>query len=267
MQTLNNIKNVIFLGRKPLASEAVEYLLTKGIKIKLIVADENDNYKIKLKDTAEKFNIPIFYDDSIIYQMIDKQDELVTDIDLIISYLFPKRIKYPLINLAKRGCINFHPAPLPDYKSRAGYNTAILDQRKDFGVSAHFIDSEKFDSGPIIKVLKFPIDVNRETAFSIEKKSQIKLLELLQDIIDMLQTQDKIDVYENKGGLYLKKEQLEKLKEIDLNKDSLEDINRKIRAFFFPPYAGAKIKIKGQDFTLINDDILDYIYKLMNNSD
>ena len=36
-------------------------------------------------------------------------------------------------------------------------------------------------------------------------------------------------------------------------------INRKISAFWFPPFAGAYIKIKNQEFTIINQKILDEI--------
>jgi len=59
---------------------------------------------------------------------------------------------------------------------------------------------------------------------------------------------------------------LEAMKTVDMRKDSLAEINRKIRAFFFPPYAGAKIKIKDQEFTLVNNDVLYYIHKIIQNN-
>ena len=198
--------------------------------------------------------------------MIERDDPRIGDIDLVISYLFWDKIKQPLINLAHNGCINFHPAPLPDYKSRAGYNTAILDQRNDFGVSAHFIDSEEFDAGPIIKVLKFPIDSSKETAFSLEKTAQEKMSVLFKEVVDMLLKGEPIKTTPNKGGLYLTSEQLEAMKNIDIRNNSAAEINRKIRAFFFPPYKGAKLAIQGEEFTLINDDVLAYIHKLINNA-
>ncbi|PIR93156.1 hypothetical protein COT99_02345 [Candidatus Falkowbacteria bacterium CG10_big_fil_rev_8_21_14_0_10_43_10] len=263
MPKSNKIKNVIFLGRKPLATEAVKHLLGKGIKVKAIVAPEQEEYRPKLRDLAVEEDIP-FLSDEEIYKMIAEEDKLLSDVDLVISYLFWKKIKEPLIKLGKSGCINFHPAPLPDYKNRAGYNTAILDRRKSYGASAHFIDSENFDSGPIIKVNNFPINPDKETAMSLEQKTQKLMLELFKEVVDIFLAGDKIKTYENKGGLCLSPKQLEKLKEIDLKSDSSEEINRKIRAFFFPPYTGAKVSIKGQDFTLINNDILSYIHKLIN---
>jgi methionyl-tRNA formyltransferase len=255
------LKNVIMMGRKPGASKALKYLLSKGIKVNFVVIDQNDKNRINLKNTAESLGITVYSDDDEVYKMIRNKHKLTNKVDLVISYLFPRKIKYPLIRLGKLGCINFHPAPLPDYKSRAGYNTAILDQRNEFGVSAHFIDSEEFDKGPIIKVLKFPINPEVETALSLEESTQTYLLKLFKQVIKVFMTNKVIPTTKNVGGLYLTSKQLEKMKMVNPKRDSSAVINRKIRAFFFPPYSGAKIKIKGQDFTLVNEFVLKNLVK------
>lgn len=41
--------------------------------------------------------------------------------------------------------------------------------------------------------------------------------------------------------------------------DSLEEINRKIEAFWFSPYEGATIELNGETFTLVNSTILNKI--------
>lgn len=257
------LKNVILLGKKKGAVKALQFLLKNNINVKLVVAKSDEPFNITLASTARSLNIPLI-DEKKLYELIESGDKLVKNIDLVISYLFWGRIKQPLINLAKRGCINLHPAPLPDYKSRAGYNTALLDEREEFGVTAHFIDTEKFDDGPIIKVLKFPIDKERDNVISLEKKSQKKLFILFKQVMKLFLTEDRIPTALNKGGLYLTAKQLEEMKEIDPEKDSLKEIHKKIRAFFFPPYKGALINIKGEEFTLINNEILEYLAKLLN---
>lgn len=256
------IKKVILMGRKKEAVKAVRYLVNKGINLAAIVGVENDPFHKELSNTAEKYKIPFFLEESILYDLIKKKDSSINNVDLVISYFYPKKIKDPLIKLGKIGCINLHPAPLPDYKSSAGYNIAILEERKEYGVSAHFIDFEKFDSGPIIKVLKFPISKS-ENMMSLYEKTQEKLFKLFKEVIILFQSGEKIKTYENKGGLYLNREQLEDLKNIDLQKDSIELINKKIRAFFFPPYNGAKIKIDNLEFTLVNKEMLKYINKFI----
>lgn len=255
------IKNVIFMGKKPLAVKALEYLLQKGINVKFVVALANEPFENNLANAAIIHGIPLCTDPKEIYKLIDSGDEKFKDIDLVVSYLFWRRIKSSLIKLAKWGCINFHPAPLPDYKGRAGYNTAILDKRTSFGVSAHFIDSEEFDAGPIIKVARFDMDHEKETALSLEEKSQKKLLELFGEVVDLFTSDNEIPTLPNSGGLYLTGLQLEELKIIDPTKDSADEIDRKVRAFFFPPYSGAKLIVAGKEFTLINQEILNYIHE------
>lgn len=246
---MNKIKNIIFLGRKPMAYEAIKYLYSLGFSLKYIVL-ENPDYC---------YNLPVYNNDINLYELISKKDKSLCNIDLVISFLYWKKIKKSLINLAKFGCINFHPAPLPDFKGRAGYNTAILDKTDSFGVSAHYIDSEEFDAGPIIKVNKFPINLD-ENAHSLEKKTQEKLFDLFKEIMDQLIFINKFKTRPNKKGVYLNKNQLEKLKEVNLKTENIENINKKIMAFFFPPYIGANILVKGKKFTLINDKILAYLY-------
>lgn len=91
--------------------------------------------------------------------------------DLVVSYLYWKKIKVPLINAPKLGCINFHPAILPDWKGMAGYNIAILYKLKEWGASAHYVD-ENIGTGKIIRLFKFNFDYRYETALSLEQKTQ-----------------------------------------------------------------------------------------------
>ncbi len=258
MKKPHTVKKVVFLGRKIGALTALEFLRKNRVKVACIVNPSRDEDSRLMKAYARKHGILFLSDDATLYAMIAKNDKRLRDTDLVISYLYPRRIKDALIKLGSRGCINFHPAPLPDYKSRAGYNTAILEERKTYGVSSHYIDSEQFDAGPIIEVRSFTIDPAVETAYSLEAKSQTHLTALFEITIKRFLSGRKIKTYANEGGLYLTGVQLEELKKID-PADSEATINRKIRAFFFPPYQGATIEIQGTRYTLINQTILDIL--------
>lgn len=251
------------MGRKPGAARALLYLLARGISVPFVVAPKDEGYENNLYKTAMAHRIRTISDKEL-YGLIQRNHKDVQDIDLVISYLFWNRIKKPLLALARLGCINFHPAPLPDYKGRAGYNTAILDQRPWFGVSAHYIDSEDFDNGPIIKTLTFPIDPASETALSLEARAQSKLYELFEEVMALFIKGGPITTIPNQNGMHLTGRQLEELKLVDLEKDSPQVIERKIRAFFFPPYSGAKIRAGGKEYTLINDKILKLLAELQN---
>lgn len=246
------LKKVILLGRKTGAANALKWLLKRKIEVPFVVVSKGE----PLEKVARAAKVPVLYDSAKLYEQIERGDRSVQNVDLVISFLFAERIREPLIKLGSRGCINFHPAPLPDYKSRAGYNTAILDQQKTFGVSAHFIDSEKFDAGPIIKVLRFPMDPETETAWSLEKKTQLKLDQLFEEVMNLFMSGKPIRTKKNAGGLYLTSVQLERLKEVFPEKESPEEIKRKIRALFFPPYHGAYVMLGGMKYTLLGDEML-----------
>lgn len=257
-----NIKQIIFMGRKIGGAKALSYLIDKKLRIRFVVTDRDDKKNQSIIEISNKYKIPITTDTDIYLKIRNKSSE-IKDVDLVISYLFWKRIKKPLIDLPKIGCINFHPAPIDEFKGRAGYNTAILDSKNKYGVTAHFIDSEEFDIGPIIRINRFAIDPLHETALSLEKRSQKELLKLYYWVINRLIQKKSFKCLRNDKGLYLNKKQFEDLKLVNLQKDSLEVINRKIRAFFYPPYDGAIIKWKGQTFTLINREILQQIDSLI----
>lgn len=208
-----------------------------------------------LYPTACLLNIPV-YNSVDIYKAINE----IKDVDLVVSFLFPKKIKYPLIRLPKIGCINFHSAPLPKYRGWGVYNAAILNNEKQWGVSAHFVD-ENFDTGDIIKVNYFEIDPKNETAYSLEKKSQEQLLKLFNEVIDMVAKGEELPRTPQKqedGVTYTK---VKTLKYETINKeDSEEMIDRKIRAFWFPPFS-AKIEINGKNYSLVNQEIVNSIAK------
>lgn len=255
----NPLQKVILLGRKTTAVSALHWLLEHRIEIPFVVTNKGES----VAEAARAAGIPVIYDSAKLYEKIERDDRSTRNVDLVISYLFTERIREPLIKLGKRGCVNFHPAPLPDYKSRAGYNTAILEQRKTYGVSSHFIDSEAFDAGPIIKVMRFPIDSKKETAWSLEKKAQAKVEQLFKETMGLFMSGKPIRTKKNRGGLYLTSIQLEKLKEVFPQTESYAEIERKIRAFFFPPHQGAYITLNGSKYTLLGDEMLKLLADLL----
>lgn len=156
--------------------------------------------------------------------------------------------------MPKIGCINLHPAPLPDFRGVGGYNFAIYENLSFWGVSAHFVD-ESFDTGDIIKVRKFDINPEKETAFSLEQKSQYFLLDLFKEVIDTVLEGGTLPRTPQGEGRYIAKQDFEKLQKIEPS-DTLAEIEKKIRAFWYPPYKGASIEIQGRKFTIIDERLL-----------
>ena len=75
--------------------------------------------------------------------------------DYLVSYRNPLILDNKMLGLAKKLNINFHPSP-PRYRGVGGFNLAILNSDKEFGVTAHLMTS-KVDDGLIIDMKSFKI--------------------------------------------------------------------------------------------------------------
>ena len=261
---------VVFMGRKPGSCKALQYLIEKGVDIPVVVTlprTFHSFYNERLADVAHEFGLPVATDVELYNYLNEQSDEgrakyafSLENIDLVISYLFWMRIKEPLIKLPKIGCINFHPAPLPDFKGVFGYNFAIYENLSSWGVSAHHVVYD-FDAGDIIKVFRFDIDPKKETTLSLEFKSQQFLYDLFESILDDFIKTGTLPKFPNKGGRYIKADEFIGLRKVNLT-DSHDIIDKKIRASWYPPYNGAFVEIDGKEYTLINEEILRRIGRL-----
>src|SRR5216683_1478784 len=175
---------VILMGKdKPVVRRGFDYLLKHGYFVVAVVGPNNGPATGKrLVDIAARRGVPTTTDKHL-YDVLEgraRPESLpfsLDDIDLVVSLLFWKRIRKPLIQLPKIGCINFHPAPLPEFRGIGGYNVAILENLPYWGAAAHFVD-ETFDTGDLIHVRRFDIAASQETAFSLEQKTQALIFEL-----------------------------------------------------------------------------------------
>ena len=234
---------VLVFGRKNITLNILRYLHeSKKFKIVGLLTDETPS----ILNVAKSLGVKLYNEKSLPKAIIKK----TLTFDLGLSILYWKKIKKITIEASKIGIINFHPAPLPEYKGTAGYNLAILESLKEWGVSSHFID-ESIDTGPIISVDYFDINYNNETVSSLEKKSLIIMEKQIIKVLGLI-LKNKIKLKENSGGRYVSRKEMEEMKEIKEG----DDVDRKIRAFWYPPYDGAYIKIKNKKYTLINRELL-----------
>jgi len=244
----------IFMGKhKRSAVGALEYLVENGVEVTAVVAPEKTGDAIaeqRLDRVAERHGLALATDDDLYAGHID-----VDDIDLVLSFLFWKRIRAPLIALGRIGCLNFHPAPLPDMRGLGGYNVAILEDFPDWGVSAHFVD-EGFDTGDLVRVERFPIDRGRETALSLDVRSQQHLLRVFREVVDLALGGADLPRAPQGRGRYVTREELELGRRID-PADPPELTERRMRAYWYPPYDGATVDLGGRALTVVNRELLE----------
>ncbi|MDH5722791.1 MAG: formyltransferase family protein [Alphaproteobacteria bacterium] len=98
----------------------------------------------------------------------------------ILSFKSDLIIPLSVIEQAKEGALNFHPAP-PKYRGIGGYWWALQNMDHTFGVTCHHMN-ERIDYGDIIKVDVFPIKQG-ETEESLKQKSAYFSVNLFKEIL------------------------------------------------------------------------------------
>jgi methionyl-tRNA formyltransferase len=229
------------------AARALDWLVAEGCEVVAVVASEPDRWtreEQRVDLVAQRHGLPLV-DDTDLYA------DPPTDVDVVISFLFWKLIREPLVTLGRIGCLNFHPAPLPDLRGLGGYNVAILEGRDAWGVSCHFVD-ERFDTGDLVEVERFPIDPIQETAFSLDLASQERLLGLFRRVMAQALAGQKLPRTPQGDGRYVTREEFEDLRRVRPG----DDLGRKLRAFWYPPHPGAVIEVDGRLLTLVDERLL-----------
>ena len=241
--------SVLFMGRKQVSANCLRYLLGRpDVKVVGVLTDSHLAASVT-SDVAREHGLPLYDYESATRAVVEKE----LSFDLGLSMLYWRRFKGELLAHPSRGIVNFHPAPLPQYKGVGGYNLAILHGLAEWAATAHYVDSS-IDTGPIISAETFPINPETATAQSLERESQGVLRRLFECVVDKLcDAPGKVQTTPNGDGLHLSRLELEAMKKVDFAAD---DINRKIRAFWFPPYDGAYLEVNGERYTLVNRALL-----------
>ena len=228
--------SVIFMGSKPGSAVALDEMMERGWKIRsVVVSKENTHSWMQggdLRSYAQSKGLSV-----CIQREIPNEEA-----DFVISYMYRNRVERPTLNLAKRAAVNFHAGPLPEFGGWAFYSVAILESAREYGCTCHHMD-ESFDTGDLIKVNRFPIDANVETAVSLEKKAQAEMVRLFIEFCNLVESRQPLPRTPQDPAKmrYLNKEQFMALKEIPLDVDE-EAFERHARAFWYPPYECAYVR-------------------------
>lgn len=229
-------RTAILLGSKPASVVALQIMLKHGWDVKEVVASPEQASWLprpSLYEIANKLGIRVVSDQSEIQS---------TSVDLVISYMSRYLVKTNTLERGKHA-LNFHAGPLPEFGGWAFYNVAILEDSTEYGCTCHIMD-ENFDTGPLVKVRRFSINPQRETALSLEKKAQTEMILLFREIISSYEVHGSIE--SNKQNpiqmRYMSAKQFQRLKEISLDCSPAE-ADKIARAFWYPPYEMAYIRM------------------------
>lgn len=252
---------IVFFGTdRHGARKALRTILDRGGQVVGCVFD--DARPNKLSGICEENGIACYTTDEV-YQLLAINKFPLFDAG--ISYLHPRVLKEPLISFPKEGIINFHPAPVTVHRGVAACCYCLLNDYDKWAVTAHYI-APGIDEGDIIKEYWFSI-AGLRSAIDAEAYIQEQSIILLSEIIEKLiagqpLSRQKQDLLK---GHYFSRQDLERMKDIS-EITSAEEIDRRVRALWFPPYHGAYVTISGSKYTLVSQELLEEIAGLYEKS-
>jgi methionyl-tRNA formyltransferase len=171
--------------------------------------------------------------------------------DVLLSFLCPWVLPDPVLHAASRAAVNFHPAP-PEYPGIGCYNFALYEGADTYGVTCHHM-IKRVDAGPIIDVRRFAI-LPVDTVESLKERSMAEQLIQFTDIVGRIALGEALPgVDEGWRGTARTRRELDQLCRIDITASPTE-VERRIRATFFPGMAGPYVEVGGRRFAYQPDE-------------
>ena len=162
------------IGEDSLLIQCGNSLLAKNYTIEFVISTIDS-----IQDWAKKNSlicIPSLND--LILTDLKKIDYLFS---IVNSHILPNE----LIQLPRKGVINYHDSRLPKYAGLNVTTWAILNEEKVHGITWHVVN-ESIDAGDIVKQQVFPID-STTTGFSLNLRCYEHALESFKELITELE--------------------------------------------------------------------------------
>lgn len=160
--------NIVFMGTPDFARESLKALLDAGHKILGVFTQPDKKsgrgQKVNfssVKEFALERNLKIFQPNSL---KTEESFNLIKELnpELIVVVAYGKILPKNILDIPDKGCINVHGSLLPEYRGAAPIQWAILDGKKETGVTTMFMD-EGMDTGDVLLEEKVSIN-NDETS-------------------------------------------------------------------------------------------------------
>jgi len=195
---------------------------------------------------ADNNNIPCLKPEKITPEFIEEFNLLLTTYSILLNIVvaYGKILPEKIISMPKLGTINIHYSLLPKYRGASPVEQSLLNGDEVTGVSIQQMEF-RLDSGPIIKELQIPINIDEDKNILLKKltvSGANMLCDLLPRIINGEITTENQDESLATYCSKIKKED----GEIDPNGDSFKNYN-KYRAFSGWPGVYFFVKKNGRD--------------------
>ncbi|WP_226034992.1 methionyl-tRNA formyltransferase [Aquibacillus saliphilus] len=182
------MKKIVFMGTPDFAVPVLQQLISDNYQVELVVTQPDRPKGRKkvltpppVKVEAEKHGIPVFQPEKI---KDDYQYVLQFEPDLIVTAAFGQILPNPLLDAPIHGCINVHASLLPELRGGAPIHYAILQGKKETGVTIMYM-VEQLDAGNIITQITVPI-TSEDHVGTLHDKLAVAGSSLLHDTLPRL---------------------------------------------------------------------------------
>ena len=174
---------VVFMGTPDIAATCLNKILADGFEVVGVYTqpDRPKGRGMKLvaspvKQIALEKGIPVFQPENFREEeTVEQLRQLQPDVCAVVAYgrILPQKV----LDVPTKGCVNIHASLLPQYRGSAPYQWAVLDGRKQTGVTAQHMVLQ-MDAGDIIDTAVTDIGEN-ETAGELLDRLAVLGAELL----------------------------------------------------------------------------------------
>lgn len=178
---------IVFMGTPAFSAPILRMLVEQGYEVALVVTQPDRPVGRKkiltptpVKEQALALDLPVYQPERL---KDPEQAQKILDLqpDLIVTAAFGQILPTAILEAPKLGAINVHASLLPEYRGGAPIHQAIIDGKKETGVTIMYM-VDRLDAGDIISQTTVPIEEMDHTGSMFEKLS-IAGKELLQETL------------------------------------------------------------------------------------
>lgn len=248
---------VVFMGTPDFSVPALEKIADKHEVVAVVTQQDRPKgrgHKMQftpIKEKAVELNIPVYQPEKVKNpEFVQVLKELKPDVIVVIA--FGQILSKEILDLPKYGCINVHASLLPEYRGAAPIQWAVIDGKKESGVTTMYM-AEGLDTGDIIDKKIVELD-KKETGGSLFDKLAITGGSLILETLEKLENNTAVTIPQDDDKPTYAGKITKELGHIDFTK-SAEEIERLIRGL--NPWPSAFTYLDEKVLKIWDADVID----------
>ena len=169
---------VVFMGTPDFAVQSLNALVDAGHEVKAVITQPdrpkgrgNKMAFPEVKTRALELGLPVHQPDSVkdgaFLELLKSYDP-----EVIVVVAFGRILPQAVLDLPPYGCVNVHGSLLPEYRGAAPIQRAVLDGRKETGVTTMRMDIG-MDTGDMLMQATLPITDEDTTGTMFDKLAEL----------------------------------------------------------------------------------------------